>query len=377
MSLMAKMQKASTIENASVLSKSELFKNKDFIPLPVPMMNVAFSGRFDGGFSNGLIQLAGPSKHFKSNMALVLCKAFQDKEPDGIILFYDSEFGSTEDYFKNAGIDVERVLHLPLMNIEELKMDVIKKLEEIDPKTDKVMIFVDSVGNTASKKELEDALNEKSVADMTRAKQLKSVFRMVTPYLTQKKVPMVVINHTYKTQEMYSKDVVSGGTGIEYSSNTIFIIGKRQVKEGDQLGGFEFVLNCNKSRYIKEKSAIPITVLFSGGVQKWSGLLDVALATGHVVKPKNGWYTRPSLDGVVGQGKNWRKAATDSAEFWEPLLADTSFQKAVEELYSLNSSKLFMMDADAEEGVVVEGIKDNEILNKTTGEIVTLENEDE
>ena len=63
-SLMAKMKKASTIENAAMLSKSELFKNKEFIPLPVPMMNIAFSGKFDGGFSNGLIQLAGPSKHF-------------------------------------------------------------------------------------------------------------------------------------------------------------------------------------------------------------------------------------------------------------------------------------------------------------------------
>lgn len=373
-SLLQKMKKASTIDNAASLSKSQLFQNKDFIPLPVPMMNVAFSGRFDGGFSNGLIQLAGPSKHFKSNMALVLCKAFQDKYPEGIILFYDSEFGATEDYFKNAGIDIERVLHLPIMNIEELKLDVMKKLEEVDAKTDKVLIFVDSVGNTASKKEVEDALNEKSVADMTRAKQLKSVFRMVTPYLTAKKIPMIVINHTYKTQEMYSKDVVSGGTGIEYSSNTIFIIGKRQVKDGAELAGYEFVLNANKSRYIKEKSAIPITVTYSGGVQKWSGLLDVAMSTGFVYKPKNGWYSRKDLDGPVGDdAKKWREAQTHCAEFWEPLLANKAFCDAVEKLYSLNSNTLFTLDEQTGEAEVVEGLAANETIDEETGEIVTLD----
>ena len=352
--LMQRMKKASVVDNAAVLSKSDLFKNKDFIHLPVPMMNVAFSGKFNGGFANGLIQLAGPSKHFKSNMALVLCKAFLDKHDDGVILFYDSEFGSTEDYFKVAGIDVDRVLHIPIMNIEEFKMDVIKKLEEVDVKTDKVLIYVDSVGNTASKKEMEDAINEKSVTDMTRAKQLKSVFRMVTPYLTQKKIPMIVINHTYQTQETYSKTVVSGGTGIEYSSNTIFTIGKRQVKDGDELVGWEFVLNANKSRYIKEKSAIPITVTYSGGIDKWSGLLDVALATGHVTKPKVGWFTRPNVDGP--EGKNWRKAGTNCAEFWDPLLSDKKFCSDVEALFVLTSSQMFVLN-DKEEGGVVKGVE--------------------
>ncbi len=36
-----------------------------------------------------------------------------------------------------------------------------------------VIIVVDSVGNLASKKEVDDALEGKSVADMTRAKQMK------------------------------------------------------------------------------------------------------------------------------------------------------------------------------------------------------------
>jgi len=74
---------------------------------------------------------------------------------------------------------------------------LISQLENID-RADKVIIVIDSIGNLASKKELDDAINEKSVADMSRAKALKGLFRMCTPYLTMKSIPMLAINHTYK-----------------------------------------------------------------------------------------------------------------------------------------------------------------------------------
>jgi hypothetical protein len=80
---------------------------------------------------------------------------------------------------------------------------------------DHLIIIVDSVGNLASKKEVEDALDGKSVADMSRAKQLKSLFRMITPHLTLKDIPMIVVNHTYKEIGLYPKDIVSGGCVVE------------------------------------------------------------------------------------------------------------------------------------------------------------------
>jgi RecA/RadA recombinase len=97
-------------------------------------------------------------------------------------------------------------------------------------RADNVMIVVDSVGNLASKKEVDDALDGKSVADMTRAKQMKSLFRMITPHLTIKDIPMVVVNHTYMEIGMFPKAIVSGGTGIYYSADNIFIIGRQQEK---------------------------------------------------------------------------------------------------------------------------------------------------
>ena len=209
--LKARLIKNSTIDMTATLADSKIYTKKDMIPTKVPMINVALSGTVDGGITPGLTMLAGPSKHFKTGFALLLASSFLEKYPeDGIVLFYDSEFGTPQEYFNTFGIPFDKVIHTPITDIEELKFDIMTQLKEITRK-DRVMIIIDSIGNLASKKEVEDALDQKSVADMSRAKQLKSLFRMVTPHLTLKDVPMAVINHTYKTMEMYSKDVVGGG----------------------------------------------------------------------------------------------------------------------------------------------------------------------
>ncbi len=215
MSLLAKLKKSSKIKATAGINESAFFKQKDVAPTDVPMLNVALSGDADGGVTSGLHVLAGPSKHFKPSFALVMAKAYLDKHADAIILFYDSEFGSPREYFEVFGIDTNRVLHTPIKHVEELKFDLIHQLEQITP-SDKVVIIIDSIGNLASKKELEDAMSEKSVADMSRAKALKGLFRMATPYLTMNEIPMIAINHTYQEiGPLYAKSIVSGGCVVE------------------------------------------------------------------------------------------------------------------------------------------------------------------
>lgn len=366
--ILARMKKASYIDKAAVMATSEFFNNRELTPMPVPIMNLAFSGKLDGGFGPGMHLICGPSKHFKSNTALVMVKSYLDKYEDGIVLFYDSEHGSLPEYWEVAGIDTYRVMHIPIKNLEEFKYDIMKKLEEIKD-DDRVMIYVDSLGNLASKKELEDALKESSAADMTRAKVGKSLARMITPYLVDLKIPFVAIQHTYDTMELYSKKVVSGGQGWILSSNTIFIMGKRQVKEGSELQGFEFVLNADKSRFIKEKSALPITVTFSGGISKYSGLLDLAVVTGHVVRPNNRSYIRPFVLGEDGEPETrlWKKSELNSDEFWQPILEDQSFKDAASQLYSLTGTKTMIMGDDG--SIVCDSVEDVK-FDEETGEIL-------
>ena len=295
MSIMDKLKKNSKVKESSVLADSKFFTEKDMVPTEVPMINVALSGSVEGGLAPGLTVLAGPSKHFKTSFGLIMAAAYLKKYQDAVLLFYDSEFGSPQAYFENFGIDTSRVLHTPITNVEELKFDLIGQLEALD-RGDKVVVMIDSVGNLASKKELEDAINEKSVADMSRAKALKGLFRMTTPYLNMKDIPLIAVNHTYMEIGLFPKAVVSGGTGIYYSADNIWILGRQQDKEGTEIKGYHFVINVEKSRYVREKSKIPISVSWEGGVQKWSGLLDVALEGQYVAKPSNGWYCRVSRE---------------------------------------------------------------------------------
>jgi RecA/RadA recombinase len=214
MSLMDKIKKNSTIKEASILSKSKFFTDRDMISTSIPVLNVALSAKIEGGFTSGLTMWAGGSKMFKTGCSLLMAKAYMDKYPDAVLMFYDSEFGSPQSYFNSFGIDLEKVLHVPIMDIEQLKFDIMQQITNIE-RGDKIIILIDSIGNLASKKEVEDALDGKSVADMSRAKQIKSLFRMVTPHLSIKDIPMVVVNHTYKTMELYAKDIVGGGCLVE------------------------------------------------------------------------------------------------------------------------------------------------------------------
>jgi RecA/RadA recombinase len=341
MSLLEKLKKSSTIKETEILNKSKFFNKKDMIQTSVPMINVALSGSLDGGLSPGLTVFAGPSKHFKTAFTLLLAKAYQDKYPDAVILFYDSEFGSPQSYFTNFGINTEHVLHTPITDIEQLKFDLMQQVNTLQ-RGDRVMIVIDSVGNLASKKEVDDALEGKSVADMTRAKQMKSLFRMITPHLTIKDIPMVVVNHTYQEMGLYPKQIVSGGTGIYYSADNIFIIGRQQEKEGTEVIGYNFIINAEKSRYVKEKSKIPVEVTFEGGISKWSGLLDVALDGGFVTKPSNGWYSH------AGSEKKYRLKDTQNKEFWMPILTDKAFRAYIETTYRVAGTEMMQTPSDAD-----------------------------
>jgi RecA/RadA recombinase len=276
-----------------------------------------------------------------------MASAYLKKYPDAVLLFYDSEFGSPQSYFKQFEIDTDRVLHTPITNVEELKFDIIGQMEGLD-RDDKVVIVIDSVGNLASKKELEDAINEKSVADMSRAKALKGLFRMCTPYLNMKNIPLIAVNHTYQEIGLFPKAIVSGGTGIYYSADNIWILGRRQNKKGTEVTGYDFVINVEKSRYVKEKSKIPISVSWEGGVQKWSGLLDIAMQGQYVAKPSNGWYSRVNREtGELFESKV-REAATLEEEFWKPIFEETDFKDYLKQSYQIGGNAAIVDIEDVE-----------------------------
>ena len=342
-----RLLKSSTIDLTATLTDSKIYGHKDVISTSVPMINVALSGTVDGGLTPGLTVLAGPSRHFKTGFALLMAAAFLKKYPEGVILFYDSEFGTPQSYFKSYDIPFDQVIHTPVTNIEELKFDMTQQLEQISRK-DHVMIIVDSIGNLASKKEVEDARDQKSVADMTRAKAIKSLLRIITPHLTLRDIPMVMVNHTYKEQTMYPRDVMSGGTGPYYNADNIWILGRQQDKDKEGIQGYKFVINIEKSRYVKERSRILVSITYDEGINKWSGLFEEALDLGWIAKVKQGRYSL--VDQTTSKPLEDDFSERDLAgngRVWQTLLP-AGFADAIREKYHLGERMILNNEEEVE-----------------------------
>jgi len=336
MSLLDTLKKTGSVISTT-MAESDFFTNRDEIITDIPALNVALSGDIDGGLSSGTIMVSGASKSFKTAASLYMVAAYMKKYKDAICIFYDSEFGSTPEYFATYGIDLNRVLHLPIEHVEQLKFDMVKKLDAIK-NGNKVIFLIDSIGNIASKKELDDAIDEKSVVDLSRAKALKSFWRLVTSKISQRNIPLIAINHVYKEMGLYPKDIVGGGTGGIYAANAIWIITKSQEKDGTDLVGFNFNINIEKSRTVVEKSRIPLTVRFDSGIDKYSGMLELALESGIVQKPSNGWFC--IVDQETGElGPKKRAADTGTDEFLGTVIKMSKFKEFIKNKYRLTYSQ--------------------------------------
>ena len=344
----------------NILSSCSFFDKDVVIHSSVYIINLMMSGRLYGpeaGIRPGLTVVVGDSRTFKTNFCLSQVKDFLDQHPNGIVIFGDCEFGAKSS-FESFGIDKDRVIHIALENIEDMKFKIVQALAEIG-EGDEVMIFIDSISQIASKKEIEDALKESGAADMTRAKQLNSFFRMITPTLMIKKIPCLVINSYYDdVGNIYAEKIIKGGKQVFLSADQVFLVTRSQEKDKDgTLAGWNFNYNAMKSRYVKEKSKFTITVTYEGGINKYSGLFELAQECGIIYSEKQGFYLF-NLDGFK-DGKSYRKTQIESNDaFFQALVKDEGFNAFVTSKYALEEGDMFKQEHN---------------IDPDTGEILDME----
>jgi len=155
----------------------------------------------------------------------------------------------------------------------------------------------------------------------------------------------VADNHQY----VLENGVVTHNTGVYLSADNIFILGRQQEKDGTELTGYNFIINVEKSRHSREKSKIPVTVKFEGGISKWSGLLEMALESGHVIKPSNGWYSKVNVETGEVEEKKYRVKDTDNKDFWLPIISSTSFQEWIKDNYQVSNGAIITDDEISKE----------------------------
>jgi hypothetical protein len=195
------------------------------------------------------------------------------------------------------------------------------------------MFVIDSLGGLASLKEATDAEDGKVVGDMSRAKQINSLFRIVTPVLNKLNIPMVLINSYYETQEMYAKRVYAGGKKVFLASDAVWFISRSQDKEGKDLVGYNFTLNIDKSRTIKEGSKFPINVTWENGIDKYSGIYELGKEFG-AFQVAGAWVK--VMDLSTGELSGNKRANAIDNDYYDELLKHQPFIDFVKAKYVLN-----------------------------------------
>jgi RecA/RadA recombinase len=264
------------------------------------IFNALVSGSLFGGIpSNKVTALAGESSTGKTFFALSVVRNFLDANPDGGVIYFESESAISRDMIETRGIDSKRMIIMPVGTIEEFRTQACRILDKYmkEPKDERVpMLFVlDSLGMLSTSKEMEDIANDKQVRDMTKSQLIKGAFRVLTLKLGQAQVPMIVTNHTYDVIGSYvpTKEM-GGGTGLKYAASTIIYLGKKKEKDGTEVVGNIIKCEAKKSRLTKEGSKVETRLYFDErGLDRYYGLLELG--------EQYGVFTRKGNRVVVGE----------------------------------------------------------------------------
>ena len=326
-------------QHASRIADSEVLNNMDSFSTSVYALNIAIGGALDGCMTSGANQLVGESKTFKTMFLLILAKGYLDKYPDAVFVLFDSEFGTGEAavYIKSVGLDETRITHLPIDNIENLKIQLNKLLNKIE-RGQKVFFGTDSIGLLPSINEVNNALESNYAKDMTRAAAMNSLFRTITPQFNMKNIPAVFINHSYKEQTgtKYAKNIVKGGTDSYKASDTILMITRSAEKDGEDLAGYSFNIVIEKSRNVKEKSKLSVVVTFDGGIDRYSGMLELGVDSGFVEKVGKGIYQ------LKGNTETFKEDG--SKPYLQKLVQNKDFAQYVKDTYRLVTKDKILED---------------------------------
>jgi len=288
MSDIAKKYLKQTTNKYAFVLKEDKYPIREWISTGNLALNALISSDINKGFPTGrVMQFAGPPSVGKTYLAIECMKQAQAK--GYTIFYYDTEGGAGDaDALITRGIDPELFIHIPVEKVSDLKTDIVVFLESVTKK-DKVLIVIDSIGNLVSSKEYADTREGKDITDMTRAKEIKALFRTLIMPAMKSNVPVIAVNHTYSTLDTFSKEVVAGGKGIEYNSSIIITMTKSKEEESSAIIGSGARCMSYKNRFAKEKMVVRLVINYTHGLSKYSGLYDLGEHLGYIITPKKGW----------------------------------------------------------------------------------------
>lgn len=296
MSFGERLLSSAASDYAQLMGEDEIDKYpiRDWISTGNALLNAQISSRWDGGLPSGRIwQLAGINSCGKTFLMLETIKVAQSMGYYAVI--YDTEMANNnKEDLKQRGIDLNRLLYIPVDTVESLMTSVLNILDEVGP-DDRVIIGIDSIGNISTNKEIDDTQSGSETKDMTRASKLKAFFRTCTMRAGIKNVPIIAINHVYDQIGGFGGKVIGGGSGSLYNASIINEFTKAQEKssDGKNTTGGLITSTTTKCRTAKEKTKIKFTIDFEAGLTLYSGLLQYCIDENIFIKEKQSFKMNP------------------------------------------------------------------------------------
>lgn len=315
--------------DAATLDESTLSSADEWIDTGCHALNAIISGSLYKGVPVGRIAgFAGPSQAGKS---LIMNRIMANAQKIGYVpVIWDSEVAVDKRSAEGAGMDTKRVKYYPVETIEDCRNQMCKFFDNIIAANNpdlKFIVAIDSLGNLASAKEIRDASAGKDASDVgQRAKAIKSMMRTLTYKAAKAKVPVLFSNHIYDSMEMFPSLVKtqSGGKGPIYLASVLVQLSTRNEKSSENPNEASVAISNNvsgvtlsamtvKNRFVPNFLKTELYLNFKTGLDKYSGLFEIATAYGVLVKAGNR-YT------FGEENLGYRKDIEKNIECWEKIM---------------------------------------------------------
>lgn len=251
-----------------------------FIDTGSYIFNGLVSGSINKGVpGNKITAIAGESSTGKTFFCLGIVRHFLESNPDGGVIYFESESALSKEMIESRNIDSKRMIIVPVTTVQEFRTQAIKILDTYmkDKNQPPMMMVLDSLGMLSTSKEMEDSEAGKETRDMTRAQVVKSIFRVLTLKLGKANVPLIVTNHTYDVVGAYmpTKEM-GGGSGLKYAATNIIYLSKSKEKDGKEVIGNIIKAKLAKSRLAKENAQVAIRLYYDErGLDRYYGLIEL------------------------------------------------------------------------------------------------------
>lgn len=302
------MSKFVTKATKSIKGMSSGFRESDtWISTGSYALNFRISGEFDYGIPLGKVSMfAGSSGSGKSYV--VSGNMVREAQQKGIhVLLIDSERALDESWLQSLGVDTSPEM-LTKANMSLIN-DVAKYINEfvafykdgnVGVKVEdqpEVLIVVDSLGmlNTPIAVDQFSAGNMKG--DMGhKPKQLKALITNVVNLIGGLNIGVVMTNHVYDSQDMFSPDPkISGGSGMVFAASIVVVTDLKKLKEEEDgektttVNGIKMKAMVKKTRFTKPFETVEVSIPYIGGMNPYSGLYEMFMSLGLIVKEGIGY----------------------------------------------------------------------------------------